>query len=84
MRQQFKETALRLAEKDDRLVLVFGDISVFLFNDFSRRYPERLLNIGICENTLISMAAAIFLPYFPMTADFFGFQPPAFQDLLLI
>ena len=34
--------------------------------------------------TLISMAAAIFLPYFPMTADFFGFQPPAFQDLLLI
>ncbi len=59
MRQQFKETALRLAEKDDRLVLVFGDISVFLFNDFSRRYPERLLNIGICENTLISMAAGM-------------------------
>jgi Mg2+-importing ATPase len=34
--------------------------------------------------TLISMAAAILLPYFPMTADFFGFQPPSIQDLLLI
>ena len=34
--------------------------------------------------TLISMAAAISLPYIPMTADFFGFQPPSFQDLLLI
>jgi len=34
--------------------------------------------------TLISMAAAILLPYIPMTAAFFGFQPPVLQDLLLI
>lgn len=59
MRQQFKKTVLQLAEEDDRLVLLFGDISVFLFNDFSQKYPERLLNIGICENTLISMAAGM-------------------------
>ncbi|MHB8111770.1 MAG: transketolase family protein, partial [Syntrophorhabdaceae bacterium] len=59
MRQQFKNTALELAEIDDRLVLLFGDISVFLFNDFSQKYPGQLLNIGICENTLISMAAGM-------------------------
>lgn len=34
--------------------------------------------------TLISMATAILLPYFPLTAVFFGFQPPALPDLLLI
>ena len=59
MRPQFKDTTLRLAEQDDRLVLLFGDISVYLFNDFSIRHPQRLFNVGICENTLVSMAAGM-------------------------
>lgn len=59
MRRQFKDTVMRLAEQDDRLVLLFGDISFFLFNDFNIRHPNRLLNVGICENTLISMAAGM-------------------------
>lgn len=59
MRRQFKDTVMRLAEQDDKLVLLFGDISFFLFNEFSLRHPDRLLNVGICENTLISMAAGI-------------------------
>jgi transketolase len=59
MRCQFKDTALRLAEHDDRLALLFGDISVFLFNEFSELHPDRLFNVGICENTLISVAAGM-------------------------
>ena len=59
MRRQFKDTVMRLAEQDDRLVLLFGDISFFLFNDFNTRHPNRLFNVGICENTLISMAAGM-------------------------
>jgi len=59
MRRQFKDTVLRLAQHDDRLVLLFGDISVYLFNEFKDLYPDRLLNVGICENTLISMAAGL-------------------------
>ena len=57
MRRQFKDTVMRLAEQDDRLLLWV--ISVFLFNDFSSRHPDRLHNVGICENTLISMAAGL-------------------------
>jgi transketolase len=59
MRRQFKDTALRIAKSDEELVLLFGDISVFLFNEFKELYPNRLLNAGICENTLISMAAGL-------------------------
>ena len=59
MRRQFRDTVLRIAEEDDRLVLLFGDISVYLFNEFAALHPERLLNAGICENTLISMAAGM-------------------------
>lgn len=59
MRRQFKDTALKIAKNDEKLVFLFGDISVFLFNEFRELYPDRLLNVGICENTLISMAAGL-------------------------
>lgn len=59
MRRQFKETATRLAGLDEKLVLLFGDISVFLFKEFGECYPGRLMNVGICENTLVSMAAGL-------------------------
>lgn len=59
MRQQFKRSMLELAEQDEKLVLVFGDISVFLFKDFQTRFADRFYNLGICENTLVSMAAGL-------------------------
>lgn len=59
MRRQFKDTVLSLAERDERLVLLFGDISVYLFREFEARFPTRFYNLGICEATLISMAAGL-------------------------
>jgi len=59
MRKQFKETVMALSEDDDKIILIFGDVSVYLFNDFKNRYPDRFYNMGICENTLISAAAGL-------------------------
>ncbi len=59
MRKQFKDTVLSLAEHDEDIALVFGDVSVYLFREFSQKYPERFYNMGICENTLISAAAGM-------------------------
>jgi transketolase len=59
VRRQFNETVTALAEQDDRIVLIFGDVSVFLFDNFKRRFPDRFYNMGICENTLISAAAGL-------------------------
>ena len=59
MRAQFKDTVVDLAKSDPRIVLVFGDISVYLFRDFWQQWPERFFNAGICENTLVSMAAGL-------------------------
>ncbi|MDF2577442.1 MAG: transketolase, C-terminal section [Chlamydiales bacterium] len=59
MRKQFKNTALSLAEKDPRVIVALGDISVFLFEEFKQKYPNRFFNMGICENTLISVAAGL-------------------------
>lgn len=59
MRKQFKDTVMELAGGDDRIVVILGDVSVYLFQDFKERHPDRFYNMGICENTLISAAAGL-------------------------
>jgi transketolase len=59
MRQAFRDTCICIGERDDRIVLIFGDVSVYLFRPFSERWPERFINAGICENTLISLGAGL-------------------------
>ncbi|QJB55726.1 hypothetical protein [Pseudodesulfovibrio sp. zrk46] len=59
MRGQFRDTILDLAKTDPTITLLFGDVSVYLFREFQELYPERFYNVGICENTIISMAAGL-------------------------
>ncbi len=59
MRKQFKETIMDLAAFDERIVMVLGDVSVYLFNAFKIKYPDRFFNMGICENTLVSVGAGL-------------------------
>lgn len=59
MRKQFRDTILELAEKDPRIAIILGDVSVYLFKSFQDKYPDRFHNMGICENTLISVGAGM-------------------------
>ena len=57
MRKAFAKTAIELARVDPKLVVLIGDISHYLFKDFEKEFPERFYNIGICEQTIVSVAA---------------------------
>jgi transketolase len=74
MRKQFKNTVMDLVTKDGKIVMILGDVSVYLFNDFKEKYPDRFYNMGICENTLISVAAGLsslgFFPFVHSIAPF--------------
>lgn len=59
MRAQFKTTVTELAAQDESVIVVLGDVSVYMFKDFWDRYPKRFYNMGICENTLISVTAGL-------------------------
>jgi transketolase len=59
MRSQFKKTIMELSTSDDRIVMILGDVSVYLFNEFKLKYPTRFYNMGICENTLVSVAGGL-------------------------
>lgn len=59
MRQQMVKTLEELLAHDERLVVVLAVISYSLFNKNSSLFAERILNLGIMEQTMVSVAAGI-------------------------
>src|SRR6266700_2504779 len=64
MREQMITTVSDLFAQDERLTLVLADISQDLFKDVFQRYPQRAFNLGIMEQTMISVAAGLALEGF--------------------
>ena len=59
MRKQFNKTITDIFLKDKKAVMLLGDIGVFAFRHLFKKYPKRLYNIGILEQSMISIAAGI-------------------------
>jgi transketolase len=59
MRKQFPKTVLEIMDKDERVVVLLGDIGVFAFKDVFAKYPSRCYNIGICEQSMVGMGAGL-------------------------
>jgi transketolase len=74
MRKQFRDTCLDLAAQDDKVIVIVGDISHYMFNTFQQKYPDRFYNMGICENALVSITAGLsaqgFYPFAHTIAPF--------------
>lgn len=60
MRRQFGKTVVELAAKDPRIVLLYGDVKQNM-DEFEQRFPNRIFNVGICEQATVSMAAGMAL-----------------------
>ena len=61
MRRRFGKVIAELADNDDRVYIVAGDIGYRVFDEFRDRHPERFINIGICEQSMIGVAAGLAL-----------------------
>lgn len=61
MRRVFGKLMAELAEKDDKVVLLVGDIGYKIFDELKTRFPERFINIGLCEQSMISVASGMAL-----------------------
>jgi transketolase len=64
MRQQMAASITELMGSDNRVVVVLADISTELFAQAAQRYPLRIINVGIMEQTMISVAAGLALEGF--------------------
>ncbi len=58
MRRAFGKTIVKLAKKDERIVLLNGDV-VQEMDDFIAQFPDRYLNLGLTEQSIISIAAGM-------------------------
>ncbi|MEA1960384.1 MAG: transketolase C-terminal domain-containing protein [Bacillota bacterium] len=59
IRQQFSDTMLDVGKEDPNLAVLVGDISHFILQPFAQACPGRYYNVGICEPTILSMAAGM-------------------------
>lgn len=59
LRQEFADTMLEVGLEDPRLVVMVGDISHGILQPFAKACPGRYYNVGICEPTIVNMAAGL-------------------------
>jgi transketolase len=79
MRQQMVETLEDILRQDERAVIVLADISHSLFHRERAEVRERLFNLGIMEQSVISAAAGFalegFIPFVHSFAPFLAERP---------
>lgn len=79
MRKAFLETLTELAKKDDRVLLVVGDVGFSYMEDFKKKFPKQFFNFGITEQSIIVIAAGLalagFKPYVYSIINFVAFRP---------
>ena len=61
MRRRFGKIISQLAEKDEKLYVIVGDIGYRVFDEFRDKFPNRFINMGICEQSIISVASGMAL-----------------------
>lgn len=59
MRNTFSNTLIELAEKDETIILIVGDIGFGVFDQFIKKYPKRFINAGVAEANMIGTAAGL-------------------------
>lgn len=59
MRKIFAKTVMDIMDKDERVVVLLGDIGVHAFRDVFVKYPNRIYNVGILEQSMVGMAAGL-------------------------
>jgi transketolase len=59
MRDAFIRTLTSLAERDERIYLLTGDLGFSVFEDFAAKYPSRFVNAGIAEANMTGVAAGL-------------------------
>jgi transketolase len=59
MRNAFIEELTLLAEENDRIFLIIGDLGFGVIENFEWRFPNQFLNAGVAEQNMMGMAAGL-------------------------
>ncbi len=80
MRNKLAETLYRFSKTDKKITVISADISpAGKMAELSKKYPERFVNVGVAESSMISMCAGLamrgYKPFAYTIASFSVFRP---------
>ena len=61
MRRTFGKVITELADIDENIYILVGDIGYRVFDEFRDKYPNRFINMGICEQSIIGVSSGMAL-----------------------
>jgi transketolase len=74
VRKAFVRTLVDLAEDEERILLLTGDLGYTVIEPFAERFPGRFFNVGVAEQNLVGMATGLaeagFIPFVYSIATF--------------
>jgi transketolase len=59
LRTAFIETLCELAEQNDRIWLLCGDLGYSVLERFAQRFPNRYVNVGVAEQNMTGLAVGL-------------------------
>lgn len=82
MRNEFVDELLALAEEDERVMLLTGDLGFMVLEQFEKRFPDRFVNCGVGEQNMVGVATGLaeagFVPFVYSIATFSALRPYEF------
>lgn len=59
MKWEFQLALAEAMRLDPSIILIFGDVGYTMFRDLRQQFPDRCINGGLCEQSMVSMAAGM-------------------------
>ena len=82
MRNCFINRLIKLAEIDERIVLLTADLGFSVLEEFADRFPDRFYNVGVSEQNMVGVATGLaesgFIPFTYSIAPFSLLRPYEF------
>ena len=61
MRRRFGKIISELVDKDEKIYVLVSDIGYRVFDELREKHPDRFINMGICEQSIIGVSAGMAL-----------------------
>jgi len=79
MRKAFIQTLIGIAETNERVVLITGDLGYLVIEEFMERFPDRFFNAGVAEQNMVGVATGLaeagYIPFVYSIVNFATLRP---------
>lgn len=79
MRKSFIQSLIKIANTDEHVMLLTGDLGYLVIEEFVEKFPDRFINIGVAEQNMVGIATGLaeagFIPYVYSITPFAALRP---------